>query len=42
MRLLAFYLFALVLVIPLIGHISNIDLTQQEQHTQLIQSYLNQ
>ncbi len=41
MRLLAFYLFALVLVIPLIGHISNIDQTQQQKHQQLLNSYLN-
>jgi len=42
MKFLIFYLSALVLVIPLIGHISNIDQQHQKQHQQLINSYLNQ
>tara|TARA_B100001250_G_scaffold368085_1_gene350535 strand:+ start:2031 stop:2159 length:129 start_codon:yes stop_codon:yes gene_type:complete len=42
MKFLIFYLIALLAIIPLIGHISNIDQTQSQKQTQLIQSYLNQ
>ena len=42
MRLLAFYLLALIAIIPLFGHISNIDQMQTNRHNQLIEALKNE
>ena len=42
MKLLIFYLIALIAIIPVLGHINNIDQIQTNRHNQLIEALKNE